>query len=215
MIVEEVMSRNLITLLPTDKIKQAVVLMNKYHVRHIPVVDKEYKLLGIVSDRDIKDAAPSIFAQNHKFEEFENPVHEIMTKNVIVAYPLDFVEEISFIFYENKISCLPIIHKGKLVGIVTKTDILNTLVQLTGAHQPGSQIEVKVPNVAGKLSEVTKLLSDHHLNILSVLVYPYKQDDTYRTIVLRIETLNPTKAIYALVEHGYEVLRPHITDVIR
>ncbi|MCM3539910.1 acetoin utilization AcuB family protein [Priestia endophytica] len=215
MIVEEIMSRNLITLLPTDKIKQAVVLMNKYHVRHIPVVDKEYTLLGIISDRDIKDAAPSIFAQDREFEEFEKPVHEIMTKNVIVAYPLDFVEEISFTFYENKISCLPIIHKGKLVGIVTKTDILNTLVQLTGAHQPGSQIEVKVPNVAGKLSDVTKLLSDHHLNILSVLVYPYKQDDTYRTIVFRIETLNPTKAIYALVEHGYEVLRPHITDVIR
>ncbi|AKO94421.1 acetoin utilization AcuB family protein [Priestia filamentosa] len=215
MIVEEIMSRNLITLLPTDKIKQAVVLMNKYHVRHIPVVDKEYTLLGIVSDRDIKDAAPSIFAQDHEFEEFEKPVHKIMTKNVIVAYPLDFVEEISFTFYENKISCLPIIRKGKLVGLVTKTDILNTLVQLTGAHQPGSQIEVKVPNVAGKLSEVTKLLSDHHLNILSVLVYPYKQDDTYRTIVFRIETLNPTKAIYTLVEHGYEVLRPHITDVIR
>jgi acetoin utilization protein AcuB len=108
MIVEEIMSRNLITLLPTDKIKQAVVLMNKHHVRHIPVVDKEYTLLGIISDRDIKDAAPSIFAQDREFEEFEKPVHEIMTKNVIVAYPLDFVEEISFTFYENKISCLPI-----------------------------------------------------------------------------------------------------------
>ena len=79
---------------------------------------------------------------------------------LITGHPLDFVEEIGAIFYEHKISCLPIVKERKLVGIITQTDLLHTLVELTGAHQPGSQIEIKVPNQAGVLSEITNVFQN-------------------------------------------------------
>ena len=80
-----------------------------------------------------------------------------MKTNMITGHPLDFVEEVGTIFYEHHISCLPIVKEHTLVGIITKTDLLHTLVELTGAHQPSSQIEIKVPNRAGVLSEMTSV----------------------------------------------------------
>ncbi len=113
-------------------------------------------------------------------------------KDVITGHPLDFVEEIAGLFYEHKISCLPIINDHKLVGIVTETDLLRTMVELTGAHQPGSQIEIKVPNITGVLSDIAAIIRNRNANILSVLVYPDKKDDHYKMIVIRVQMMNPT-----------------------
>lgn len=73
-----------------------------------------------------------------------NSLETIMKKNVLTIHPLEFVEDVSSIFYEKAVSCLPVIKGGKLVGIVTDKDMLNTLIQLTGALQPSSHIEVKI-----------------------------------------------------------------------
>ena len=72
-----------------------------------------------------------------------------MKTDLITGHPLDFVEEIGAIFYEHQINCLPIVKNRKLVGIITETDLLHTLIELTGAHQPGSQIEIKVAKSSG------------------------------------------------------------------
>ncbi len=76
---------------------------------------------------------------------------------MITAHPLDFVEEVAVIFYEHKIGCLPIVSDDKLVGIITGTNLLHTMVELTGANQPGSQIEIRVENRPGILYEVTSV----------------------------------------------------------
>ncbi len=93
-----------------------------------------------------------------------------MKTNVITGHPLDFVEEVAALFYEHRISCMPIVKENKLVGIITESDLLYTLVQLTGAHQPGSQIEIKVPNRTGMLSEVTSMFQKETL-IFQVFSY--------------------------------------------
>ena len=82
-----------------------------------------------------------------------------MKTDLITGHPLDFVEEIGAIFYEQQISCLPIVKNHKLVGIITHSDLLHSLIELTGAHQPGSQIEIKVENQAGVLYKITTSLS--------------------------------------------------------
>ena len=120
--------------------------MQRHRVRHLPIVNENREILGIVSDRNIRDAAPSILTdaaeQKHLLKK---SISTIMTTEVITGHPLDFVEEIGCIFYEHHISCLPIENQGKLVGIITETDLLHTLIQLTGANQPGSQIEIEAP----------------------------------------------------------------------
>lgn len=212
MIVEEMMTTDVITLNQNDSIAKAIEVLHQFNIRHIPIINDQLQLIGIISDRDVRDASPSIFHSNMHIEDLQKPVKEIMKSDVITAHPLDFVEEIAAIFYEHRIGCLPITKENELVGIVTETDILHTLIQLTGAHQPGSQIEVKVANKAGVLSEVTAVFQQSNINILSVLVYPHK-DEKHKIIVFRIQTLNPTLIITELKKHGYMVLWPNLPGI--
>jgi acetoin utilization protein AcuB len=210
--VEEIMNTNVITLMPDDKIATAVETMKTQKIRHIPIVDENRKVIGIISDRDIKEASPSIFYINEHLDAYQMPVKTIMKTNVITGHPFDFVEEIAALFYEHRIGCLPIIKEGKLVGIVTETDVLHTFVQLTGAHQPGSQIEVKVTNRSGMLAEVAAVFQKRNINILSALVYPDKNDQ-FSILVFRVQTMNPTGIITDLKNEGYEVLWPNLPGI--
>ncbi|WP_110114139.1 acetoin utilization AcuB family protein [Bacillus sp. CGMCC 1.16541] len=212
MIVEEMMIQDVITLKPTNTIEEAIKLLETHKIRHIPIVNDNNELAGIISDRDVRDASPSIFHRDSHLEDLQKPLKAIMKTSIITAHPLDFVEEVASVFYEHQIGCLPITKGNQLVGIITERDLLHTLIQLTGAHQPGSQIEVKVENKAGVLSEVTSMFRKQKINILSVLVYPDK-DEHYKIIVFRIQTLNPTVMITKLKDEGYDVLWPNLPGI--
>lgn len=213
MIVEQIMKRNVIKILETASIKEAHELMEKHRVRHLPVVNEKEDLIGIISDRDIRDARPSVFDTEEHLEYFANPVSKIMVSNVITAHPLDFVEDVSSIFYEHHIGCLPIEEDNKLVGIITETDILHTLVQLMGAHQPSSQIEVKVENVAGMLAEIATIIKKRNINITSVLVYPCENLE-HKVLVFRLQTMDPRAVISDIENEGYKVLWPNLPGMI-
>src|SRR3954451_22207390 len=192
MIVEQIMKIDVAVLLPTDTIADAIQLMESRKIRHIPIITPEKYLVGLVTVSKIHEATPSIFHANEHPEDMKKPLSEIMERNVITGHPLDFVEEVSGLFYEHKISCLPVINNLELVGIVTETDLLRTLVELTGAHQPGSQIEIKIPNITGVLSDIANIISNRKANILSVLVYPDKEDVQKKILVIRVQMMNPT-----------------------
>jgi acetoin utilization protein AcuB len=213
MIVEEIMKTDVAVLLPTDTIADAIRLMDTRKIRHIPIVDQDKHLQGLITVAKIREATPSIFHANEHPEDLKKPLETIMEKNVITGHPLDFVEEAAGLFYEHKISCIPIINDGKLIGIVTETDLLRTMVELTGAHQPGSQIEIKVPNLAGVLSEITAVIKKRNANILSVLVYTDKKDNHYKILVIRVQTINPTALIQDLKQAGHQVLWPNLPGI--
>jgi acetoin utilization protein AcuB len=212
-IVEEIMKTDVTTLTKDDSIADAIKIMSANKVRHLPITDNANKLVGLVTDRDIRDATPSIFHTELFKEDLQKPLETIMKTEIISGHPLDFAEEIAAIFYEHRIGCLPILKDNKLVGIVTETDLLHTLVQLTGAHQPGSQIEVKVPNRAGMLFEVTEVICKRKANIQSVLVYPDKKDEKFKILVLRVQTMNPTLVIEDLKKAGFAVLWPNMPGI--
>lgn len=105
-----------------------------------------------------------------------------MTKNVITVHPLDFVEEIAMLFYIHQIGSLPVVQDGQLVGMLTETDVLKTFVQLTGANQPGSQIEIRTKDTHGMLIEILKVIDQFQVNIQSVLLYPDKADPSKKLL---------------------------------
>ncbi|WP_227396601.1 acetoin utilization AcuB family protein [Jeotgalibacillus aurantiacus] len=210
MIIEDMMVRDVHTLAPDSTLEEAIELMAKEKIRHVPVIDVNRKVVGIVTDRDIKEFSPSPFQTENREKLFQTKVLDMMTTPVITGHPLDFVEEVAVIFMEEQIGCLPIVSEDQLVGMITETDILHTLIQLTGATQPGSQIEVKVPNKQGMLYEVAGIIRKNHSNIHSVLVYPYKQDESYKILVFRVQTMNPMSVIDDLREEGHEVLWPNL-----
>jgi len=207
LLVEEIMKKNVIALTTADTVRDALRLMNEHKIRHLPILNDD-EVVGIVSDRDIKEAAPSMLPEQ-KEELYDFPLSHVMTSNPLTGHPMDFVEELAVLFYEHQIGCLPIVAGGRLVGIITETDLLYNYIELTGAHQPGSQIEVRVPDVPGILFEVSKVFHEQNTNVLSVLVYPDKENRQSKILVIRIKTMNPLPIINGLKESGFDVLWPN------
>lgn len=212
MIIEDIMIKDVITLQKNATLRQAIDLVKQKKIRHIPIVDDEQRLIGLLCDVDIRSATPSIFHLDEYKEVLLKPISDIMITDIYTAHPLDFVEEIAFVFYEQKISCMPVISDNKLVGIITETDLLHTYVELTGTNQPASQIEVKVTNKPGTLSEIAEVIKGHNSNVNSIFIYPYKEDPAFKVLVLRIQTMNPLKIVQGLRSSGYEVLWPDIPE---
>ncbi|MDQ0160154.1 acetoin utilization AcuB family protein [Alkalibacillus salilacus] len=210
MLVEEIMSKPTVKLSPSDLIEEALALLNEHTIRHIPIVDESDQVVGILSDRDVRDATPSILEPDQNYQILKHDVSSIMTSPVITVHPLDFIEDIASIFYDHEIACVPVTKNNQLVGIVTEKDLLYRLIQLTGIHEQSSQIEIKVPNKVGVLPHVTRIVSERNTNISSVYVYPYQDSYTEKIIVLRIQTMNPMPLIDELKQHGYEVIWPNI-----
>nr|WP_285853425.1 acetoin utilization AcuB family protein [Sporosarcina luteola] len=207
------MKRDVSSLSPEDTVSDALTIMQKKKIRHLPIVSDDKGLVGIVTDRDLKEVVPSLYSDSGDASVYKIPLSEIMTKNPISGHPMDFVEEAAVIFYDNQIGCLPIVSGGKLVGIITETDLLYKYIELTGVHQPGSQIEVRVPNIPGILFEVSKVFHQHKLNVLSVLVYPDKENEDNKILVIRVKTMNPLTVINGLRNSGFEVLWPNVPGI--
>ncbi len=209
MLVRQIMKKDIITLSKKHSIRDALVTMKQNSIRHIPIVNEEDILIGIITERDVKDASPSIFQLELKEDFLNKSIDTIMSTNLITGHPLDFVEEIAATLIEHKIGCLPILQNKKLVGIITKSDLLHTFVKLTGADQPASHIEVRVPNRAGQLAKLSSIFQNHSINISSVLVYP-DIDEQYKILVFRIQTINVNGILQKLMNEGYHVLFPNV-----
>ncbi|AUS87970.1 acetoin utilization AcuB family protein [Lysinibacillus capsici] len=213
MIVEEIMNDKPYTLAPTNTVQEALKLMREKKVRHLPVVDDEHHVLGVITERDIKEVLPSSLQDEPNSPIFNAKVEDIMVKDPLIGHPLDFVEEVALTFYESKIGCLPIVSGGKLVGIVTTTDLLYTYIELTGATEPGSKIEIRVSDTPGVLFEITKIFHQHHANVQSVLVYPDSENTQNKILSVRVKTLNPLAMIEDLRKEGFDVLWPNLPGV--
>ncbi len=200
------MIKDVITSTPGTTIKTALTIMEEKRIRHLPIVNELDEIIGIVSDRDLRDASPSRFEKDCN-QHLEKPIKNVMITDVLTAFPNDFVEEASNIMTENQISCLPIEDDGKLIGIITETDLLHTLVKLTGADLPSSRLEVEVDNKSGMLASVAQIIKEHHLNIHSALVYPSFKDDK-KVLVFRIQAMNIRPVTEAIKKQGYKVVWP-------
>lgn len=211
MIVKQIMKQNVVALNSNDTIRLALNTMKVNKIRHIPIVSDTAKLVGIITERDVKDASPSIFQLELKEDFLNKPIQSVMTKDVVTGHPLDFVEEVAAVLMEHKIGCLPILQNDKLVGMLTETDLLHTFVKLTGGDQPASHIEIKVPNKAGMLAEVSSIFRHRNVNISSVLVYP-DVDSNFKILVFRVQTINVTMIINDLKDEGYEILWPNFPE---
>lgn len=215
MLIEEIMRTEVFTLTPDRTVREAASLMREKHIRHLPIVDSKFQLVGIITDRDLKEIIPYGSQPEEEVSKiYDMKLGDCMTKEPITGHPMDFVEESALVFYHNQVGCLPIVSNHKLVGIITGTDLLYKYIELTGAHQPGSQIEVRVPNIPGILYEVSKVFHELQTNVQSVLVYPDKENEANKILVIRIKTMNPIAIIEGLKGRGFDVLWPNFPGAI-
>ncbi|MDA8442719.1 MAG: CBS and ACT domain-containing protein, partial [Peptococcaceae bacterium] len=173
---------------------------------HVPIV-KDGKLVGIVSDRDLRDACPSCLDSSECDVLHSTPVSKIMQTKVFTVHPLDFFDEALRLIYEHNIGCLPVISNGKLVGMIAEKDMLHHLVNMFGLLAKGSYVEVDIPDKPGVLAEITQIIKNHEVNLSSVMLSP-TDGEGRKKLVLRIEALNITKILEEIVTAGYRIIWP-------
>jgi acetoin utilization protein AcuB len=132
--VKELMSTKLTTVSPNDKLDRVFFLYNFENFRHLPVMEKN-KLVGILSDRDLKKVLgpkKNIIenADGTTIQLSTRRVKNIMRRGVITIEPEQRAADAAAIMAKKKIGALPVVHKNKLVGIITATDILKAFVKL-------------------------------------------------------------------------------------
>jgi len=205
MLVKDIMTRELITVKSTETIREAMAKSHERRIRHLPVVD-EGKLIGIVSDRDLRYACPSPYSGENG-PCWQIKVKDVMQKKVITAHPLDPVEEAAKMMLENRVGCLPVLLEDELVGIVTQGDIVMAFAELMGVYKRSSRIEVRVPDQPGMLAEVSQIMKELNINVVSVFLAP-KTENGFKTLILRIETMNTKPVIDRLRAKGFDVVNP-------
>lgn len=202
MLVEERMNKPVITVSPGMPIQEALAQMHREKVRRFPVVDEHGKLVGIVSEKDLLNAAPSeatslsVFEINYLLSKIT--VERVMTKDVMTIEDDCPIEEAARIMADKKIGSLPVTRSGKLVGIITETDLFKVFLELFGARKPGVRLTALISDIPGKLSDLTGVIRDLGGNIISIGSY-MGEDPTTSTITLKVGNVS-TEALKKAVE---------------
>ena len=206
LLVRDWMTGNLVTLSPEASVAEALSLCRERRIRHIPIVE-EGRLIGIVSDRDLRDASPALGDAARASTLQEIRVGDVMTREVSTTVPQEPIENVAQEMYELKIGSLPVVaeeDEEKLLGIVTSSDVMRALVTLAGLPEPGCRIEVRAPNRAGILVEVAGKIQDLGVDIFSVLSDPDSRSGN-RTMVFQLVSADPSSVMEGLKMAGYEV----------
>ena len=134
------MTTNVMTVTPEPSMLKASKLMKEHDIRRLPVVDSQMNVVGIVSDRDIKEASPSKATTLDMHELYyllsELKIKDVMTINPICVKPDDTVETVAMLMEDKGFGGLPVVEDDKLVGIITDHDVFKVLISITGARQP-------------------------------------------------------------------------------
>ena len=201
--VRDAMTRDVITLGPGASAAEAWSLCRERNIRHLPVVD-EGRLVGLVSDRDLRDTSPPRGSTGERDALNWSRLGDIMTTGLATIHPLDTIDHAAREIHDRKIGCLPVVADGGLVGIITSSDMMRILVELVGARDRGSWVEVEVPNEPGQLANVTDVIREKKVNIGGVFLTPAHRASN-RLIVFRLDTTNPSGIVKAFETAGYNV----------
>jgi len=189
MFVSDWMSTNVYTVRSDSPLSEAVKMLREKKIKHLPVVDKKKAVIGVLSDRDIKEYMPSKATTLDVYELhnvlLETKVTKVMKKKVFTAKPDLPIEEAAMLMYDNNIGCLPIVEDNKLVGIISDRDLFRVLVDITGVRQGGDRFYVVMPDKPGVTGEVLDIVKKHGFRVDSVLTTYEGVEKGYKRVVVR------------------------------
>lgn len=209
MLVKDRMTSNPITITPDTSFPEAFRTIRENKIRHLPVVDKKGKLVGIVSRTDLLHASPSdatslsIFEINYLLANLH--VSEVMSSPPITVDQDTPLEEAARVMVEKKIGCLPVIHEGSLVGMITETDFFESFVEILGGEEASLRVTVRVPDVQGELARVAGVIAKLGGNICSVARFR-GEDPEHCYITFRLEGVDEENLVPTLTTEVEEVV---------
>jgi acetoin utilization protein AcuB len=192
------MSKQPITITEDTPINEAVKLMRDKKVRRLPVLNKKGELVGIVSERDLLYASPSpatsLSIHELHYLVSKITVEEVMTRDVITVSEYTPLEEAARIMADNKIGGLPVMRDGKLVGIITESDLFKIFTEILGARDMGVRLSMLVPEQPGVLADITRAIADMGGKIISLGTF-LGEGPTNRLITVKVAGIPEDKLV--------------------
>lgn len=204
MLVQNWMTTDVVSVTPETSLLKVGKLLKDHNIRRLPVLDDKGHVVGIISDRDVRDASPSKATTLDMYEMHyllaELKAKNIMTANPVTISPAETVEKAVMLMLDHKIGGLPVVEEsGRLVGILSDQDVFKALVDITGARLGGIQVGVELPDAPGTMRPIFDTLRAHNARLLSVLTAS-SGDDGMRQVFLRIRQMASPEAEKALLE---------------
>ena len=211
MFVGKHMTRNVVTVSPGDTLKFASQLLKEHRIHQLPVVANGF-LVGFVSGTDIRNSTFETTTVSERGELLvkNKTVGEIMTRDVITVSPEDTVEDALVIIHKRRLGALPVVEGKKLVGIITKADVLSAFCDTLKIEEPGVRIEVFLPPGADPLIRLVRKITDLNVEIRSLILSP--SGDGYVAFV-RLSTIDVGGVRKALRDAGFTV--PELSDFLK
>ena len=197
LLVENWMNPKVITVDADDSMLDATKLLKEHNIRHLPVLEKG-KLVGVITDRDLKRAAPSdataLEAHELLYLIANIKVREIMTKNPITV-PYNFtIEEAAELLLQARISGMPVVDKdGDVIGTITQTDLFKVLISLTGVGKKGVQFAFLLEDRPGSIKDVADVIRAYGGRMASILSSYEKAPEGHRYVYIRMYDVNREK----------------------
>jgi acetoin utilization protein AcuB len=195
MLIKDWMTKDPITITESTSMIKAIHIMKERRFRRLPVVT-DGMLVGMVTDRDLKEASPSKATTLDVHELYyllaELQVKEIMSRNPVSVSQDDTVEHAAQIMLEHTISGLPVVDgSGKVVGIITQSDVFRAFMDIAGVLQGGVQFALRLEDRPGLIKEVVDLLRARGARFVSLLSSYATSQEGYRDVYIRVKNLAP------------------------
>ena len=199
MLIRDKMTKNVITINISDALAKAEKLMQGYNISHLPVLSGN-KLSGILSASNIER-----FKQGNKDIDTESiSVKEVMPPNqrVTTIMPDVSIEQAVMLLQNNKIGSLPVLEDGKIIGIITLSDVLNTFVDLLWTKK--NRIGVELGPEPGLIAEVASVIGSFDVSILRIVMFPRPEQNNYEALI-SLDTDDIKPIMEKLRQKGYTI----------
>jgi len=196
-IVRHWMSTELVTIRKEASIQEAMALMKQKSIRHLPVVDEHMKLLGWITDADLRGVLIASMLE-------ELILEDVMIRKPFTVNPEMPLEDVARVLLEKRVGGLPIVKNGTLVGIITVVDVLSAFITFLGLFSESTRLDVKVAGSPNPLPEITRIVRLHGGEIISICHLPSEEGPEY-SYSIRLKKTDLRPIITDLEEHGIEV----------
>ena len=195
--IKNCMTRNPVTIKRAASVQDALELMKKHSIRHLPVVEEGNRLVGFITSNDLRQ-----FYFPAMVEDIQ--VHDMMVLNPITVNLNVSIEQAARLIHDYKIGGLPVLDKKTLVGIITASDLLSAFIEIMGILKVSSRIDVMIDKKGG-VEEVSRIISEHDCEIISVATE--NQASRRKVHYFRLEKCKDLDAVIAALEDlGHKVL---------
>ncbi len=213
MLIKDWMAKEVLTVDENTSLMRATRVMKENNIRKLPVVSHG-KLIGIITDRDVKDASPSKTTSLDIHELYyllsEMKVNDVMSTNPITMNKTDSLEKAAMVMLENKISGIPVIDaSGHLCGLLSETDVMKGFIHATGIKDGAIQYVFELPDSPGSVTDVVKTIRENEARIISILTSYDDAAAGSKQVAIRVMLDNETQAEDLSVE-----LHKHYTVVL-